>query len=175
LKNLLGSLIVASDTNGGNEPDAKKAKLTNGKAKGDTFHILDPSFSKQGNNTVAEIPGAILSRLTLGGLVNGLAGVPGGVVDTVTCVPLADLQEGEGHETNGKDMVVPTAGGLTVKELILMGSGLHKSISARWVLGKYCTSNTNHIITIWCKTTDHTISQINKGRKWTFSPQRHVA
>jgi hypothetical protein len=131
LKNLLGSLIVASDTNGGNEPDAKRAKLTNGNAKGDTFHILDPSFSKQGNNTVAEIPGAILSRLTLGGLVNGLAGVPGGVVDTVTCVPLADLQEGEGHETNGKDMVVPTAGGLTVKELILMGSGLHKSISAR--------------------------------------------
>jgi hypothetical protein len=76
---------------------AKKAKMEQVTVpRGDVYNILDPSFSKQ-NNTVSEGEGAILSRLTLGGLVNALAGVNGGVVDTVTCVPLSDLKNSDAN------------------------------------------------------------------------------
>jgi hypothetical protein len=140
LRNLVGALRVASDTS---EPVAKKAKMEQVTVpRGDVYNILDPSFSKQ-NNTVSEGEGAILSRLTLGGLVNALAGVNGGVVDTVTCVPLSDLKNSDANaaamngdviangEKNGLDDVVETAGNLTLKELIRIGSGLHRSVSAR--------------------------------------------
>ena len=125
LKNLIGALKCASDASG---PTAKKAKVaTPVNGKGDIYKILDPSFSKQ-NNTVSESEGAILSRLTLGGMVNGLAGVEGAVVDTVTCVPLVDLQN---DKKKGMEAVIESAGGLTLKELIRIGSGLHRSVSAR--------------------------------------------
>ena len=77
LKNLLTALSAASNTEGG-EPDSKKAKVAQvPPAKGDAFNILDLTFSKLPDNTVAEGEGAILSRLTLSGLVNGLAVVCG--------------------------------------------------------------------------------------------------
>ena len=145
LKNLLQSLMMASDTSK-NETAAKKIKLDpSSSSKGDVYNILDPSFSKQ-NNTVSEGEGAILSRLTLGGMVNALAGVEGGVVDTVTCVPLSDLKHDANNvgaattttttttangETKGVDTVIESAGKLTLKELIRIGSGLHRSVGAR--------------------------------------------
>jgi hypothetical protein len=141
LQNLRKTLSVASDTTNG-EPAAKKARVaylhTQGLQQGDVYNILDPSFSKQ-NNTVAEGEGAIMSRLTLGGLVNALAGAEGGVVDTVTCIPLSDLiVDANGDANNngsdkkkGLDAVIETAGGLTLKELIKIGSALHRSVSAR--------------------------------------------
>lgn len=145
IQNMTRALGMASDTSGG-DPAAKKTKIANLESKqthgkGDVYNILDPSFSKQ-NNTVSEGEGAILSRLTLGGLVNALAGTQGGVVDTVTCVPLSDLNgkadvTSNGTETssNGKkkglDANIDTAGNLTLKELIRIGSGLHRSVSAR--------------------------------------------
>lgn len=139
LQNLRRALSVASDTSNG-ETAAKKARVdylqTQRLQQGDLYNILDPSFSKQ-NNTVAEGEGAILSRLTLGGLVNALAGAEGGVVDTVTCVPLSDLIADANVENNGNgekkglDTLVETAGGLSLKELIRIGSGLHRSVSAR--------------------------------------------
>jgi hypothetical protein len=140
LQNLRKALSVASDTSNGGTA-AKKARVdylqTQRLQQGDLYNILDPSFSKQ-NNTVAEGEGAILSRLTLGGLVNALAGAEGGVVDTVTCVPLSDLiadanvDENNGNgKKRGLDTLVDTAGGLSLKELIRIGSGLHRSISAR--------------------------------------------
>jgi len=138
LRNLLASLSMASDTtdnNGsGDERNPKRQRLEH--QQGDANGILDPSFSKQSNNTVAEGEGAILSRLTLGGLVNGLAGMAGGVVDTVTCVPLCDLDnDGDngrvGEKKNGVDQILESAGNLTLKQLIKIGSGLHRSVSAR--------------------------------------------
>ena len=124
---------MASDTSS----SKKKIKVDPTIIKGDKYNILDPSFSKQ-RNTVSESEGAILSRLTLGGMVNGLSGVEGGVVDTVTCVPLSDLQsDGEGAdatggtEKKGLDAIIESAGNLSLKELIRMGSGLHRSVGAR--------------------------------------------
>lgn len=140
IKNLNRALSMASDTKSGG-PAAKKAKIaaTQTGGRGDVYNILDPSFSKQ-NNTVSEGEGAILSRLTLGGLVNALAGMEGGVVDTVTCVPLSDLNAADANgtakdngngEKNGLAATIQTAGNLTLKELIRIGSGLHRSVSAR--------------------------------------------
>lgn len=150
LANLMKGLCVASaDTSNDGGSAAKKAKTLAGgvivaqKGSGDVYNILDPSFSKNTNNAVNEGEGAILSRLTLGGLVNGLCGANGGCVDTVTCVPLSDLNgdtaaidtNGQ-HTTDGKkakgvDAVIESAGNFTLKELIRIGSGLHGSIAAR--------------------------------------------
>ena len=149
LGNLVNGLRMASAGTSNNDGSAaKKAKtqhvvVTAQKGCGDMYNILDPSFSKNTSNAVDEGEGAILSRLTLGGLVNGLCGVYGGCVDTVTCVPLSDLNGDNnaaaadgihthnGQQAKGLDAVIESAGNLTLKELIRIGSGLHRSISAR--------------------------------------------
>lgn len=148
MRNLITSLSSASSYQESSEssmPVAKKQKVegvTNGTTtanNGDVYQILDPSFTKANGGTSELAPGAIVSRLTLGGLVNALAGVAGGVVDTVTCIPLSDLE----HEANtggtkkeegtnkGIDVIVESAGKLSLKEVIGLGRGLHRSIAAR--------------------------------------------
>jgi len=47
--------------------------------KVDEFHILDSTFSR-GHNVVFT-PGSVVSRLNVGGWINGLSGVQGGLVD----------------------------------------------------------------------------------------------
>ena len=82
--------------------------------------------------------------MTLGGLVNGLAGAGGGVVDTLTCIPLGDVTtDGGGGDHVVDDAarkeermrrmegVVPTAGNMTLRELMHLARGLHRSIAAR--------------------------------------------
>ena len=147
LNNLVLALSCASSYTNGNvgingQPNPKRPKLENG--GGDVYNILDPSFAKSSGTTTSELsPGAILSRMTLGGLVNGLAGVQGGVVDTLTCIPLSELANGNNggadkDETTKKEErkklmeeVVATAGNLTLKEVIQLARGLHRSVAAR--------------------------------------------
>ena len=96
--------------------------LRRGKIEGpggfDVHRILDSSFPAGEYS-----PGAVLSRLPLGGLTNALAGVEGGIVDVSTCLPL--------DSETGIDALVPTAGNVALKELIRLSKGLHRSIAAR--------------------------------------------
>ena len=153
VRNLMTALSCASSfgssSNGGSKmsPDAKRQKLDhndNTAGTGDRYKILDPSFAKSSSssnnnntndNTTELSPGAILSRITLGGLVNGMSGVDGGCVDTLSCIPLSDLQKSEDNNgttpSKGIDAVIDTAGNCILKDLIKLARGLLRSISAR--------------------------------------------
>ena len=130
------------------QPILKKPKIepNNNSNIGDVYNILDPTFAKSNNGTSSTelVPGAILSRLTLGGLVNGLSGVNGGVVDTLTCIPLDELlqttttddiivDEATRREERKKrmDAIIETAGNISLNEVIRLARGLHRSIAAR--------------------------------------------
>ena len=130
------------------QPILKKPKIepSNSNNIGDVYNILDPTFAKSNNGTSSTelVPGAILSRLTLGGLVNGLSGVNGGVVDTLTCIPLDELlqttttddiivDEATRREERKKrmDAIIETAGNISLNEVIRLARGLHRSIAAR--------------------------------------------
>jgi hypothetical protein len=67
--------------------------ITRGEGTGDIHQVLDPSFAKQSqsSNTTELSTGAKLSRISLGGLVNALSGVKGGVVDALTCISPSEL------------------------------------------------------------------------------------
>jgi len=148
VRNLMTALSAASSfgkdgsDNAGSPPEAKRQKIDHGTGGGgDIYKVLDPSFGKSNNNTATSntselSPGAILSRITLGGLVNGMSGVVGGCVDTLSCIPLSDLQKDHSHDENnnntrGIDAVIETAGKLVLKDLIKLARGLLRSISAR--------------------------------------------
>ena len=161
VRNLMTALSCASSfgvsSNGDSKmsPDAKRQKLDHNNntavGTGDRYKILDPSFAKSSSsnnnnnntneNTTELSPGAILSRITLGGLVNGMSGVDGGCVDTLSCIPLSDLQKSEDNNNSnsnngttpakGIDAVIDTAGNCVLKDLIKLARGLLRSISAR--------------------------------------------
>ena len=120
--------------------------------RGDAYCVLDPSFARSGrtddvndggsSSSSSELSaGAILSRITLGGLVNGLSGTVGGIVDALTCIPLTDLARCDGgnddpvgrkeERKRHMETTVPTAGDATVREVIQLARGLHRSIAAR--------------------------------------------
>ena len=139
--NTPAAAAVGSNSNGNNEPMLKKPKIESTNS-GDIYQILDPSFAKTNNNNNSTdlSTGAILSRITLGGLVNALSGVNGGMVDTLTCIPLSELElkQSSSNESSKKEerkklleVVVPTAGNLKLKEVISLARGLHRSIAAR--------------------------------------------
>ena len=140
-----------SITNDHTIPDPKRPKLERERV-GDAYNILDPTFahsSMDGGITTSSSTelgtGAILSRLTLGGLANGLAGTVMGIVDTITCIPLSSERGGSSSSSTSTrtnttkeeerkrhfDMIIPTAYNLTVRELIQLARGLHRSIAAR--------------------------------------------
>lgn len=161
LSNLIRALSSASSSHH-HATDPKRIKLEGGghnnnntnERGGDEFNILDPTFAHSSTDGVTSSTtelgtGAILSRLTLGGLTNGLSGAVGGVVDTLTCIPLSDLtgnggrngtQRGSSDDDIAKmkeerkrhlDITIPTAYNITVREVIQLAKGLHRSISAR--------------------------------------------
>jgi len=124
------------------EPMLKKPKIESTNNSGDIYQILDPSFAKTNttnNNSTDLSTGAILSRITLGGLVNALGGLNGGIVDTLTCIPLSELELKQSSNESSKkeerkkflEVVVPSAGNLKLKEVISLARGLHRSIAAR--------------------------------------------
>ncbi|KAL7427009.1 hypothetical protein ACHAXH_001253 [Discostella pseudostelligera] len=158
LSNLTCALNVASScsitnsgSSNGDEPNTKRIKVENdsadsGERVGDIYQILDPSFAKQSNtdgesnNTTELSTGSILSRITLGGLVNGLAGVQGGIVDTLTCIPLSELSSTNNNMDDASkkeerkkhlDVVMDSAHNLSLREVIKLARGLHRSIAAR--------------------------------------------
>jgi hypothetical protein len=168
LSNLTRALDAASsssqtkrnsgDCNNGNvgangEPNTKRIKIDNEEEMtgrmGDIYQILDPSFAKQSNsggesqNTTELSTGSILSRITLGGLVNALSGMQGGVVDTLTCIPLCELSatNNDNHRMDDAakkeerkkhlDVIIETAHNLSLREVIKLARGLHRSIAAR--------------------------------------------
>jgi len=154
VQNLIRALSAASScntpaaaaavgSNSSDEPMLKKPKIGSNNS-GDIYQILDPSFAKTNttntnNNSTDLSTGAILSRITLGGLVNALGGVNGGIVDTLTCIPLSELELKQSSNESSKkeerkkflEVVVPTAGNLKLKDLISLARGLHRSIAAR--------------------------------------------
>lgn len=163
LSNLIRALSSASPSSSSSnyQPDPKRIKLDGGNnhnsntnERGDEFNILDPTFSHSSidgvtSSTTELGTGAILSRLTLGGLTNGLSGTVGGIVDTLTCISLSDLT-GNGKVGGGGggssdddiakmkeerkkhlDKTIPTCYNMSVRELIQLAKGLHRSISAR--------------------------------------------
>lgn len=156
LRNLTRALNCASSRGGGGgSPQAKKQRVDGGNGagdaqevvpaqqmRGDVYHILDPSFAKSNGVAFSDLStGAILSRMTLGGLANGLAGAEGGVVDTLTCIPLAaddataigNVNEAARKEATRKQMetAIATAGNLTLGEVVRLARGLHRSVAAR--------------------------------------------
>jgi len=54
--------------------------------RNDIYNILDPKVVQSQN--FVRVPGAILSRLTIGGLINALVGKVGGIVNPVNASPL---------------------------------------------------------------------------------------
>ena len=146
VQNLTRALSSASSHKGASSDASNPAKRPKmdplvSQAKGDLYQILDPSFAKSRGSAGSELStGAILSRITLGGLVNALAGVEGGVVDTLTVVPLAssslaagNVDEDAKKEETKKRMeeVVASAAGLPLKEVVRLARGLHRSVAAR--------------------------------------------
>lgn len=175
--NLIRSLTSASSSSGGGgggnsgnkrprieQPSAVPSAVTSSGANGaaggggdsDAYGILDPTFSKSAGSTSTTLsPGAILSRMTLGGLVNGLAGRAGGVVDTLTCIPLGVANDNiitsgdNGNGVNGRarhsqddaakkeetkrrmEGTVPTAADLRLRDVVRLARGLHRSVAAR--------------------------------------------
>lgn len=113
------------------EPHAKRIKTEKYPSQSDKpqtqrdiFNILDPSFSRGKN--VVHLPGAILARITIGGLMNAMAGQRGGVVQPTTAKPMPG--------SNVTDTTtIPTAGSsnITVEQLRTKAIGLSHVIAAR--------------------------------------------
>ena len=142
LSNLVRALDSASRPGGGGRgtdpPDAKRPRPD--PDDGDAYGMLDGSFARTAGRAGSELPpGAILSRIQLGGLVNGLAGRPGGVVDALTCIPSCVLRDGAADDDGARKEAmkermgdaVDTACGITLGDLIRLGKGLNRSIAAR--------------------------------------------
>ena len=92
----------------------------------DEYVILDPSFAK--GNGITHVPGAIMSRILIGGLINAMAGQAGGIVDVITCKPTLPQTE---------DAPIPSANGLTLSQLrSTYAARLHAAISARLGIDK---------------------------------------
>ena len=103
------------------EPNAKRVKVDTSR---DAYHILDPSIA-QGKD-ISYLPGGIVSRLTLGGLINGLAGHLGGIVDVCTGIPMVP------ELLKDKNTTIPTAAHQSLHQLEnIFAKALHHSIHAR--------------------------------------------
>lgn len=103
------------------EPNPKRVKTDIAR---DAYHILDPSIA-QGKD-ISYLPGAIISRLTLGGLINGLAGHLTGVVDVCSSIPILP------ELSRDKNTPIPTAANQSLHQLEnIYAKALHHSIHAR--------------------------------------------
>ena len=129
LNNLCSALESASidksstkHRNGTMEPVTKRMKIESNSdvtVDRDVFNILDPSFSR--GKDIVHREGAIIARLTTGGLMNALAGKPGGIVDNTSGEPL------EGTKAN----LIDTAQNVTMSIIKSKAMGLSHIIAAR--------------------------------------------
>lgn len=106
------------------EPSAKRMKTEQGDAvntassKRDEYKILDSSFAS--GKDIVYLPGAILTRISLGGLVNAMSGAVGGVVHVNNCEAM-----------NSSQPSITTAQNQTIPQLKNFATDLSRSIKAR--------------------------------------------
>jgi hypothetical protein len=163
LSNLCLALQSASvDTSPKKISDGNPAKRMNTELGGavqssatigrDIYNVLDPSFSKGAD--VIHVPGAIIARLTIGGLMNALAGKSNGIVDTTTAKPLnKDIQ---------KETPIATAQNATVAVIQSKAMGIVHIVSARLEVDMM-TSTPKRIIEMLCP--ESTLSDVVGIRK----------
>ena len=172
---LVTNLIVAlksasssSSEDGGSDDSA---------AASDTYHILDDSFAK--GEDVVHTPGAILTRLTVGGITNALAGVEGGIVDVTTCRLLAPKAEGGGAESpkdakkkaaadainGGADPTLPSAADLPRSQVMRLARKFHSSVQSKVELDMVATTP-SRIVQMLCP--ELSFSEVNAIRRRVY-------
>ena len=142
------------------QPPAKRMKKNNDNATDksengttDTFQILDPSFAK--GKDIVHLPGAIISRLAIGGLINALAGVPGGIVDPLYAKLI--------HSNYDETKPIPTAANISLKTLRNEYTrSLHRALSARLEMDMM-NSTPSRIAEMLCP--EVTLADVNNIRK----------
>ena len=127
LQNIVQALLSASvpDTSPSSSsepPSAKRMKIEPGTktSKRDEYNVLDSSFAS--GKDIVHVPGAILTRISLGGMINAMAGVVNGVVNVNTSEALNPTQE---------DALIPTAQNHNISQLKTFATALTRSIKAR--------------------------------------------
>ncbi len=144
----------------GNDSNNKQPQKT----QRDIYNILDTSFSR--GKDVVHLPGAILARITIGGLMNGMAGQIGGIVlpntakpvdgsnvnDTTAIpisIPITGTTTGNGNNDNKNT--------ITVEQLRTKAIGLSHVITARLEMDMM-QSTPKRIIEMLCPNT--TLSEL---------------
>ena len=168
--NLIAALKSASSAEGGGEAATG--------ATSDTYHILDDSFAK--GEDVVHTPGAILTRLTVGGITNALAGVEGGIVDVTTCRLLAPKAEGgRGAESSkdatkkvaadatngGADPTLPSAADLPRSQVMRLARKFHSSVQSKVELDMIATTP-SRIVQMLCP--ELSFSEVNAIRRRVY-------
>jgi len=121
----------------------------------DIYNILDPSFSKGAD--IVHVPGAIIARLTIGGLMNAFAGQSKGIVDTTT----ARLYN-HSHGIINKESPIATTENSTVAEIQSKAMGVLHIVGARLEIDMM-SSTPKRIIEMLCP--ESTLSDIVGIRK----------
>jgi len=164
LVNLLNAIKSASqknnvgDQNTDEQPPTKRLKKDDADTseqsnESDIYCILDPSFAK--GKDIVHLPGAIISRLTVGGLINALAGVSGGLVDPIHSEQISNAYT--------SDQPIPTAGNLTLKSIKnVYTRALHRALSARLEIDMM-NSTPARIAELLCP--EVTLADVNNIRK----------
>ena len=168
--NLIAALKSASSAEGGSEAATG--------ATSDTYHILDDSFAK--GEDVVHTPGAILTRLTVGGITNALAGVEGGIVDVTTCRLLAPKAEGGGGAESSKDATkkaaadvtnggadptLPSAADLPRSQVMRLARKFHSSVQSKVELDMIATTP-SRIVQMLCP--ELSFSEVNAIRRRVY-------
>jgi hypothetical protein len=158
---------------------ASSSSAEGGDAAPDTYRILDDSFAR--GEDVVHTPGAILTRLTVGGITNALAGVEGGIVDVTTCrllAPRAAAADGGGAEpkkkaaaaadaTNGggADPNLPSAADLPRSQVMRLARKFHSSVQSKVELDMVATTP-SRIVQMLCP--ELSFSEVNAIRRRVY-------
>mmetsp|Transcript_22492 Transcript_22492/g.48695 ORF Transcript_22492/g.48695 Transcript_22492/m.48695 type:complete len:848 (+) Transcript_22492:94-2637(+) len=147
----------------------------------DDYGILDESFAR--GSEVRHTPGSVLTRLTVGGTVNALAGKKGGIVDVTTCRPLSNV--GGGHDSGAAavgstveppskkvkgtgtglqddDGSIATASNMTLHSVVRLARKFHTSVQSRVELDMIATTP-SRIVDMLCP--DLSFSEVNAIRR----------
>ena len=168
---LVANLIAALKSAASSSSDGGGAAAT-----ADTYLILDDSFAK--GEDVVHTPGAILTRLTVGGITNAMAGVEGGIVDVTTCRLLAPKEDGgDGTESSkdkkkaaadgkgGADPILPSAADLPRSQVLRLARKFHSSVQSKVELDMVATTP-SRIVQMLCPELSY--SDVNAIRRRVY-------